>query len=213
MWTISLFLKITTLLMGVFKGHNTNLDHHANLHSPLYTLHSPLFINSSTLPTTFSILHSPFSIPSLHPVHSSGCLIEWNEQDKSLEISLKIFSDDLDMAVSRQANKKLFLGTEYESTNADEYLLVYLNEHFKLSLNDRPVQWEFIGKEVKRKGDFEIWIYLQVTNVPEVHKLNVTQSILTEHYADQSNYVNAVVRGEKKGLVLGMAYPSGEIFY
>jgi hypothetical protein len=133
-----------------------------------------------------------------HKFHVSKCQIEFNFPEKALQISMHIFIDDLEEALRNQGFGKLFIGTEKESDQADEYLLQYLNDHFILNVNDQNVEYEFIGKETSE--DLQaIWCYLEITNIETVESLAVENSLLMEVFADQKNIIHIMMPNKKQG--------------
>ncbi len=140
---------------------------------------------------------SDFKI-GFHAFHISKCQIEYNLQEKALQMSMHIFIDDLEEALRNQGSGKLFIGTEKESDHADEYLLQYLHNHFHLKVNEQIVAYEFVGKETSE--DLQaIWCYLEITNIESVKSVTVENSLLMEVFADQKNIIHIMMPNNKQG--------------
>ena len=134
----------------------------------------------------------------LHEFHVSKCQIEFNLQEKALQISMHIFIDDLEDALRKQGSGKLFIGTEKESAEADMHFFQYLNSHFKLKVNDQDVEYDFVGKETSE--DLQaIWCYLEITNIEAVKSIVVENSLLMEVFADQKNIIHIMMPNKKQG--------------
>ena len=136
-----------------------------------------------------------------HEFHVSKVLIEHNVAAKSLEISMHIFLDDLEVALEKSGATNLRLGTDQEDTKAEEWLEKYLNKQFQISVNGKLVKYNFIGKELSE--DFlALWCYMEVEGVSNVNSLQVVNKILTELYDDQKNVVQIKGANQKKGYFL-----------
>ena len=136
-----------------------------------------------------------------HDFHVSKCLIEYNEQEKALQISLHVFIDDLEEALRRQGADKLFICTEKEAADAEKYIDRYLKQNFVLEVNGRQAEYRFLGKEIS-DDLMAVWCYLEVLDVDQMEQLAVTNKILTEVFDDQKNIVSVFGPGNQKGLLL-----------
>ena len=149
-----------------------------------------------------------------HIFHLSMCEIDYNAKVNSLEISLKIFIDDFELALERKEGYKMLkIGSEKEHKKADQYILDYLKESFIIENKDGPLNYEFIGKELD-EDLIAIWCYLEITNVPQPKDLTITNSVLTEVYDDQNNIINIQISKEQTGyLMLNRAKTSETIHF
>ena len=68
----------------------------------------------------------------LHKFYVSLTEIRYNPESERLEVSMRIFPDDLDKALERNFGISTQLATELESNEADSLLQVYLDFHFAL---------------------------------------------------------------------------------
>ncbi len=128
-----------------------------------------------------------------HPLHVSLCQVDFKKQEKTLEISVKIFADDLLNALSKQNIPDLYLGEKNENPKSDEYILSYLKKNLSFKINDTKADYLFVGKEME---DDAVWCYAQINNVSELNQIEATDCILTEIYDDQNNIVQ-VNNGKK----------------
>ncbi len=145
-----------------------------------------------------------------HDFHMSKGLIEYQAAEQSLQMTFHVFIDDLELALEQAGAPKLYLGTEREAAQADDYLKKYLQKHFQLTLNGKPVAYTFLGKEIS-KDLSAFWLYLEAAPVPAPQRLEVRYDVLTEVYADQKNLINLKGPGGKTGvLLLDRSRPSDE---
>lgn len=128
---------------------------------------------------------------TLHKYYMSITQIDYNQKAGSLEITMKLFTDDLEKAVEAGTTEKLKLGTDNESTKANDLIKKYLNKHFTINVNGQPVTYKFIGKEV----NIEVaWVYLEVVNVKDLNTITVKNTLLTETIGEQKNIVKLSVK-------------------
>lgn len=133
-----------------------------------------------------------------HDFHLSKCLIEYNPEAKAVQVSMHLFIDDVELALERQGKKNLKLCTNLEHPNAEEYLQHYITQHFKLTINQKPATYTFLGKE-PAEDLIGMWCYLEIENIPNITSLEVTDQILLDTYDDQQNLIQVKVPGKKQG--------------
>ena len=136
-----------------------------------------------------------------HEFHISKCLIEYNEKESALQLTVHIFIDDLEEALRQQGADKLFICTEKEVEKAEEYIYKYLQQKLTLSLDDKAVNYTFVGKEVS-EDLAAVWCYLEVENIAPFSKLYVKNNTLLEAFDDQKNIVSIIGPNKRKGYLL-----------
>ncbi len=144
---------------------------------------------------SFSGLQSGENIATAHQFHLSKCLIEYNEADKALQVSMHLFIDDLEEALRKQGADKLFLCADKEAPDAEVHLERYILQHFKISVNGKPQSFSFLGKEPS-EDLIGVWCYLEAENIQSLKEVSVIYDILMEVFDDQKNVVS--VRGPQK---------------
>ncbi len=140
-------------------------------------------------------------LPITHEFHLSRCMIEYNEPEKSLQITLHIFIDDLEAALAEQGAKELFIATEKEAPDSDKYIERYLNQRFNLNVNQNEATYTYLGKEISEDLS-AIWCYLEVNEVNFLQELLVDYNVLMEIYDDQKNIINIVGPNKKEAYFL-----------
>ena len=135
-----------------------------------------------------------------HDFHVSKCLIDYDAEAQSLQMSMHIFLDDLEQALGQQGYEKLFLCTPREAAGAEEYLEAYLRANFKLVINGQPAQYKYWGKEIS--DDLAaVWCYLEVENLSELNTLEVTYQVLFDTFRDQKNLASLTLPGRDPGML------------
>lgn len=138
------------------------------------------------------------AIPAMHEFHLSKCLIEYNEAEQALQISMHLFVDDLEDALRLQGKDKLQIGTPKEDPKADEYVENYLADHFRLIVNGNEVKHNFLGKE-PGEDPLSLWCYIEITGINKLGSLQIKNSLLIETFEDQKNLVSVIGPDKVKG--------------
>jgi len=134
-----------------------------------------------------------------HPFYVSICQIDFNKENKTLEVSVKTFVNDLLLALKETGKPELFFGEEREDSKSNEYIFDYLKSNLKIKVNGNPVAFSFIGKEME---DDVVWTYMEIAGILELNKIEVECSILTEVFDSQSNIIQINNGNEIRSLLL-----------
>jgi len=141
-----------------------------------------------------------YSLPE-HEFHVSKCLIEYNEKEQALQITLHLFIDDLEEALRLQGADKLFICTEKEHEEAEGYIAKYLQQKFTVGLEGKVRDYHFLGKEIS-EDLMAVWCYLEIENVPDINQLHVKNALLMDAFDDQKNIIRIVGPQKKKAYFL-----------
>ena len=66
-----------------------------------------------------------------------------------IQMTLRVFTDDLEMTLEERGAKNLRLGTPQEFAEADALIAAYLKERVRFELGDQSLPMTFVGKEVE----------------------------------------------------------------
>lgn len=137
-----------------------------------------------------------------HPLYVSVTEINHNASDKTLEISCKIFTDDLEKTLSNINHKKVDLFTPKDKAETDKQVADYVQKRLAILLDGKSVALEFVGFE--REND-AIWSYFQAAVGTAPKKIDIKNNILYEAYEKQLNLMHVTVGGKRKSTRLN--YP------
>ena len=128
-------------------------------------------------------------------------MVEYNEKEKSLQISVHIFIDDLEESLKKEGHTKLFICTERESTQAEKHIESYLRKNLSFSVNGKSSAYTFVGKE--GSSDMSaVWIYLEIPVNGKIKTINIKNSLLLREFDDQKNLVHVIGPNKKEGTVI-----------
>lgn len=145
---------------------------------------------------------------TLHEFYVSLTELRFNPRSKRIEVSIRIFPDDLDRALLEKHGIYTQLASELEAPEADSLVRDYLQEHFSLEVDGKSLELDYLGKEPEADA---IWCYLESETVSEPESYLVYNSILTLSLEDQVNIVQ-IYQGEwNRGLMLNRDDRSGQL--
>ena len=135
----------------------------------------------------------------LHKFYSSIYQINYVPQKKMIQITSRIFIDDLNNALEKRFHTKYFIGTDKETPQDEIAMEKYLAEKFSLKVNGVLKPMSFRSKEVESNV---LICYFRIIDIPKITKLEIENSALTELNSDQQNIIQANISGEKQSLLL-----------
>ena len=159
----------------------------------------------------FLILILPLvAFTTIHKFYMSVTNVVYSEKDASLQITSRIFIDDLESVFIERYEFDAKLGTDNESTESEKYLEKYLNAKFDLAINEESSAYNFIGKKYE---DDLIIIYIEVPEVQlnAIKKISLNNEILTDLYDEQQNIVHFKIKEKKKSFVLHKENSTGAL--
>lgn len=137
----------------------------------------------------------------VHDLHLSNTDIEYNEANASLEITINIFIDDLELALSERGYQGLRLCTLKEDKLADQYISEYINDKMKLFGDQKPIALDYLGKE--ESDDLQAVIcYIEVPLAQYPEEFKVELDFFNELYDDQKNVLRIKFDKLHKGYFL-----------
>ena len=134
-----------------------------------------------------------------HRFYTGIYQINFVPQKKMVQITTRIFADDLNDALKNQYHKTTFLGTDKETPEDVVLMKKYLSEKFKLSINGKFQAMNFLSKELE---DNVVICYYNIKDIPKINSLEVENSILTEIHPEQQNIIQFNDNGTKKSILL-----------
>ncbi|SDL81197.1 hypothetical protein SAMN05421823_108172 [Catalinimonas alkaloidigena] len=130
-----------------------------------------------------------------HDFHATLAEVQYNPQTRSLEVSLRLFTDDLEKALDTMYPSQ----GPFRLNEADVYLSAYLKEHFQAYTSGKQLlELQYVGQEVAVDVT---WLYFEFP-CGDQPPTRVVNSVLTELYDDQKNLVNLTYQGNKQSYVL-----------
>jgi len=154
------------------------------------------------LKKSFLILLVPlFAFTVAHKFFVSVTNIAYSEKEDALQITSRIFIDDLDKTFKERYGIEARMATDKEMKAIDTYIEKYLRSKFVITINGAQRPYNFIGK--KYENDVVV-CYLEIPKVQfaTLKSIAATNDILTDMFEEQQNVVHFKLNGMKKSFVL-----------
>ena len=128
-------------------------------------------------------------------------MIEYSAEDQAFQIMMHVYVDDLELALQAIDKQTLKLNTEHEAEGADDILWKYLQSSFEVNINQEKFDYNYIGREPSE--DLQaVWIYLEIPNLQNIAAVEITNTMLTELYDDQTNIIQIKLQAGKQAYFL-----------
>lgn len=135
----------------------------------------------------------------VHKFYVAIYQINYVPQKKMLQITSRIFVDDLNDVLEKKFHKKTFIGTDRETSEDVNLMKKYLAEKFTLTLNGSQKPMNFLSKEVESNV---LVCYFNIKDISKISSLTVQNTALLELNEAQQNIIQANITGEKESLLL-----------
>jgi hypothetical protein len=138
-------------------------------------------------------------ISPMHRFYLSLTEVHVDTKKHTLNISCKMFTDDLETALNKNNSKKIEISGTSKSKELDGLLIDYLNKNFKINVDGKLLKLKYVGFEIENDG---IWCYMEVTGFTGKGNVAVYDSLLYDDFPEQSNLVNFYWDEESKSAKL-----------
>jgi hypothetical protein len=141
-----------------------------------------------------------------HKFYVSIYKIDYNAKKQRLEITARIFIDDLNAAIQKNYKQKAHLGETTESTIDEQLMNRYLSEHFTVFVNGKKSIFQYVSHEYQ---DNVLLGYYKINAVPKITSLKVQNTALLEVSDQQQNIIQSQLGDKKQSLLLTAETTSG----
>lgn len=145
---------------------------------------------------SFFVLLNSFAI---HKFYVSIYQIEYTAPKKMLQITARIFVDDLNHVLNQKYKIKTHIGETNESTEDINLLKKYLLEKISIQINGKPKTIQFLSTELESNV---VMCYLNVRDVSKIKTLEIQNTALLELDPDQQNIIQTKIYSKKQNLIL-----------
>lgn len=167
-------------------------------------------MKKTILVALFGLLFLTLTSFSVHKFYVAVYQVNYAPEKKMLQITSRIFIDDLNKALEKKYNKKLYLGTEKESPEELILLKKYLAENFSIKVNEKSKPMNFLSKELE--GDVLV-CYWNVKEITKINSLEIYNTVLMNWNSEQQNILHVTVLGTKNSLLFTSSTSIGLLKY
>ena len=186
------------------------------MHPRVLLLHSRITIDTSL---ALQILYRKYIVLVLMMIGLSFCItpqvyahkfylslteIRCNVEKGTVEISMRIFPDDLDRAIEEIWGVNPQIVTQFEHRKADEWISDYLYRNFRIWINGESIHYEYLGKTPESDA---VYCFLEAPLTASPVEIIVENRLLTEVFEDQRNIVQVYYGKYNRGALLDRYHP------
>lgn len=142
----------------------------------------------------FAALLLPLTVAALHAYHSTLTELRYNAPKKQLELSVKVFTDDFEKALSQGQAAPVNL------TDAGPRPLALTTAYVQRTLQVRtlagaPLPVQVLGMQAENDG---YWLYCKVPLPGPLAGVQLRQTMMLDVFGDEMNIVNIEASGKKQ---------------
>lgn len=125
--------------------------------------------------------------------------VDFVPQKKRIQVTSRIFVDDLNAALEKKFHVKSNLGSVQETPQEVVNLKKYLAEKFIIKVNGVLKPMTYLSKELEANV---LICYFRIPEISKINSLEIENSLLMEWNSDQQNIIQANLNGEKQSVML-----------
>jgi hypothetical protein len=150
---------------------------------------------------TIAILLLFFALTSfsIHKFYVSIYQIDYAQNKSMLQITSRIFVDDLNAALKNKYNKETHLGAANESEEDVLIMRKYIQNHFSIKVNGKPKVINYLSKEIEANV---LICYYNIKEIQKIKSIEIQNTALFELNSEQQNIIQTNIYKNKKNLLL-----------
>ena len=148
---------------------------------------------------SFIIIVLTLSSFQLHKFYVSIYQIQYAEKTKMLQITSRIFVDDLNAVLQKKYQTKTNIGEASESENDLILLKKYMAENFSIKVNNQIKVINFLSKEIESNV---VVCYYNVKSISKIKSIEIQNTALFDLNNEQQNIIQLTILGKKKNILL-----------
>jgi hypothetical protein len=138
-----------------------------------------------------------------HPFFVSMTDINHNVKEQTLEISVRIFTDDFEKVLKKNNNVQVDFTKPKDKAAVDKMITAYIGKNLLLTIDGKKITPTYIGYEIQEAS---VWSYFEVKQTPTVKKIDVINTLLYDFNEKQINLHHVKMNGKEKSYKLD--YPN-----
>ncbi len=121
-------------------------------------------------------------------------------------ISIRVFPDDLNVAIEKIYGKNPQISSSHELKEAGKWITSYLSENFHLWFDGKALPMKYLGKNPEADA---VWIHMEVKIPVNFSEIKVESHFLTDFFEDQKNIIQVYCGSYNKGALLDRQHTTG----
>jgi len=136
---------------------------------------------------------------SFHKFYMGVFQVNYAAEKKMIQITSRIFIDDLNNGMEKKYHQKTFIGTDKETQADIDLLKKYLSENFTIKINGQSKPITFLSKEVESND--VLVCYSRIKDINTFKTIEILNTILLDWNAEQQNITHISAFGTKKSVL------------
>ena len=155
-------------------------------------------MNKKAIIILLFVLGISLSSFSVHKFYVSIYQVDFVPQKKRIEITARIFMDDLNVALEHEFKTKTHIGEKTESTQDVVFLQKYMTSHLQIFINNKEKKVLFLSKEIENNV---VIVYLKVSDISKIDTFKIQNNALLDLNSDQQNIIQTNFYNNKRNYI------------
>ncbi|HEX4850781.1 MAG TPA: DUF6702 family protein, partial [Puia sp.] len=134
-----------------------------------------------------------------HPFYVTVTEVNHNANEKLIEISCKMFTDDLEKELTRYSHLDIDLSKSVNKNQNEKIISEYVQKHLQIAIDGKAVALQFVGSENESDAT---WVYFQVNNITNLKRIDIINSLMFEAFQNETNLIHVMVGGKRQSAKL-----------
>ena len=130
-----------------------------------------------------------------HPFYVSVTEIEHVKAKNEVQVSCRIFADDLENVLKKEAHLPLDIIHPGDRRQMDSLIAGYISRHLVVKVDGKVLKMQYLGYKIEEEA---AWCFLSVSEVVGFKQVKVKDDILYREHPNQINMVHVVRDGVRK---------------
>lgn len=129
-------------------------------------------------------------LAAMHPYYIGVTELKFDQKSKTMDLSCKLFIDDLQNAILKSSEQKTNLThrTELNKTLINNYL----QSKIKVTVGKQPLSLKFMGWDIEEEG---IWCFFEASYKGNFRSVSVCNQALYGELETQTHFLHCTVGG------------------
>lgn len=146
----------------------------------------------------------------LHPFYVSVTEIKHDAATNELQISARIFADDLENVLKKQSRQAVDIIHPANRAQTDSLIAGYVSKHLVITVDGKAVKLHYIGYKIEEEA---AWCFLEVENIKPFKQVHVKDDILYSEHPNQINMIHVILHDERKSTKLDNPNANADIVF
>lgn len=135
----------------------------------------------------------------MHPFFVSIIEINHNTKEATVEISVRVFTEDLEKTLQKYATARVDMISPANKDFLDKQISNYLSQKIKLKINGQSMVFTYLGHEIQKES---VWSYLEIPKIAVIKKIEIDCTLLYDFEKEQSNIIHVKGKNMDKSFKL-----------